>query len=221
MIAPLVAGCVLGLASPVICVDPGHPSENGVGAKGKEISELKLVWNVAVKLKARLTKAGYRVVMTKSRVDESVTNRRRAEIANQAEAALMLRLHADAGSHRGFATYYPDRTGKAHGKTGPSREVITQSSSVAKLFHPAAIKSLEGFLPNHGLYPDTKTKIGGQQGALTGSIFSEVPVLLVELCVVTNPKDEVLVKTDAGQNRLADALLAGVRAAVPIKPRNG
>lgn len=207
-----------------ICIDPGHPSEVGPGTRGKKITEMRAVWLVGQKLERRLKARGMKVVMTKSREKEKVTNRRRAEIANQAQADLMIRLHCDAQSGRGFATYYPDRAGRAQGRTGPSPEVLRQSKLAATAFHSEAARVLRGHLPVLGLYTDRRTKIGAQQGALTGSIFSEVPVLLVELVVLTHPQDEAFILTDAGQEKLAEALemgilkaLAAVRAAPPAK----
>lgn len=204
-------------AGPVICIDPGHPSENGVGAKGKGISEVQLVWNVALLTKTDLEKAGYRVVLTKSSVNEKVTNRRRAEIANAAKASLMLRLHADAGSHSGFATFFPDRTGKVGAKSGPSAAVIAASKRLGPIFHRSAAAQLAPNLKDLGAKSDTKTMIGGRQGALTGSIYSTVPVVLVELCVLTNKHDDAFASTAQGQKRFANALVAGVKAAVPIR----
>jgi N-acetylmuramoyl-L-alanine amidase len=72
-------------------------------------------------------------------------------------------------------------------------------------------------LVNSGLHPDTKTKIGGEQGALTGSILSKVPVVLVEMVVLQNPKDEAFLLKRNGMEKLAQAMLAGVKATVPRK----
>ena len=217
MKAVLLCALALVQTGPVICLDPGHPSENGVGAKGKGISEVQLVWNVALLAKADLQKAGYRVVLTKSSVNEKVTNRRRAEIANASKAALMLRLHADAGSHSGFATFFPDRKGKVGQKTGPADGVIAASKRLGPIFHRAAAAQLAPDLKDLGAKSDTKTLIGGRQGALTGSIYSEVPVVLVELCVLTNKHDDAFASTVRGQKKMSAALVAGVKAAVPIR----
>ena len=59
-----------------------------------------------------------------------------------------------------------------------------------------------------------KTAVGGRQGALTGSIFSEVPVVLVEMATITLRGDEAFMASERGQARMARALAAGVRAAL-------
>lgn len=200
----------------MICIDPGHPSENGIGTRGRTLTEVAVCWKVAVELRASLEDGGYRVVLTKSAERESVTNRRRAEIANTAKAALLVRLHCDAGKGSGLATYYPDRAGRVGNAVGPSKWVRGTSRAAAARFHPAAIQALAKGLPDGGLHADVKTMIGGKQGALTGSIYSKVPVLLVEMAVLQNPKDEAFFLKSGGYRRMASALAAGVRAAVPL-----
>jgi len=216
MFLPMLAA--LALSSPTVCIDPGHPSEVGNGTKGKLITELDAVWLVALELKPLLEAKGVKVVLTKTKKDEFVANRRRAEIANESKADLLLRLHCDAASGSGLATYYPSEVGTAKdGKKGPSEAVLRRSTAAAKAFHPVVIERLKGTLPDYGLKTDKQTLIGSQQGALTGSIYSEVPVLLVELCVLTNPKDEAVIASEAGRKKLAEALAAGTFAALAVK----
>ncbi len=212
-------GCLLLLVAPrapaqVVCIDPGHPSENGLGSRGKVLQEVDVAWRVGEELRKRLEAAGLRVVMTRSVKDKTVTNKRRAEIANEAKADLMVRLHCDANSGTGFAVYYPDRAGKAGGATGPSANVIRQSKLAAVAFHQVLGDTLAGILANRGLHTDRATNIGGKQGALTGSVFSKVPVLLVEMLVLTNPKDEAFAASPKGISTLAEALKEGTLAAL-------
>ncbi|CAN5371357.1 hypothetical protein BH11ARM1_BH11ARM1_02370 [soil metagenome] len=201
---------------PLIAIDPGHPSEVGSGTHGKKITELKVAWQIGVALNERLKSLGYRTVMTKSTENEKVTNRRRAEIGNEAKASLMVRLHCDAGSGSGFAVFYPTQQGTSHGVKGPSVEVLKGSKREANLFYLGLSQSLKGQLNNQGLKSDLATAIGGQQGALTGSVFSKVPVVLVEMVVLTNPKDEGFILSKTGQNAMVKGLADGVRAAVPL-----
>lgn len=202
------------LKGKVVCIDPGHPSEVGRGTRGKTLTEMDVVWNMALMVKERLEKMGAKVVLTKKELEQFVANKDRAATANKAKADLMLRLHCDAAAGSGFATYYPTQQGKSQGVTGPSLALIEKTKPVAERFHRALAKGLKGMLPDHGLKSDLKTAVGGRQGALTGSIFSKVPVVLVELVVLTNPKDEEFIGTKAGQEAYADALANAVVAAI-------
>lgn len=207
-------------AAPTICLDPGHPSEVGSGTAGKSISEVKAVWLVAVELKKLLVDAGYQVVMTKSKETQMVRNRRRSEIANAAKADLMLRLHCDSANESGLATFYPARKGTAEGVTGPSDSVMKSSAALANPFHRAVMSVLKGSLKDRGVRTEQMTAIGAKQGALTGSIFSKVPVLLVEMAVLNQPEDNKFMASAKGRALLAKALLAGVKQVVPLPRRS-
>lgn len=198
----------------VICVDPGHSSETSQGTTSRDgkLTELHVNWIVAQRLEALLAAGGATVVPTKTRESQVVPNRRRAEIANAAGAGLFLRLHCDSGEQSGLATYYPNRTGTRFGVTGPSQAVMTGSRRAAEIFQPAVIAALHGSLHDAGIKGDSQTGIGSKQGALTGSIFSHVPALTVEMCVLTNAHDYRFIQTEAGQEQMAQALLAGVEA---------
>lgn len=199
------------VAGRTICIDPGHPSETGAGTCGPSgVSENRMNWQVALKLRDELVAAGATVVLTKQSEDEHVTNRRRAEIANAARADIMIRLHCDAASGRGFAIYYPDRQGTKCGVTGPSPSVIAASRAAATPFYQGMSEVLTGVLPGRGVHGDSATYVGGRQGALTGSIFSQVPTLTVEMVILTNAQDEAFIKSAAGQARMVAALRAGL-----------
>ena len=204
-----------GLAGKIICIDPGHPSEVSEGAAGADGTQEKHVnWMVAQKLKALLVADGAKVVMTKTSESLKVTNRERAEIANRAKATLTIRLHCDSGPVDGCATYYPDQQGHKDGVKGPSEEIMRRSKAAAKTFHPAFAAAIEDYIKDRGIHGDSATLVGSQQGALTGSIFSKVPVLTIEMCVLSSHHDEAFIKAEAGQAKMAKALRAGIKAAM-------
>src|SRR5437879_6383564 len=121
-----------------VCIDPGHPSENNDGgAVTNGLREVTVNWEVALLLRDELGKDGMKVVMTKKSEGDFVTNKDRAAIANESDADLFLRLHADAGKSTGFTIYYPRKEGTVHGVTGPSKDVLQSSAAAAKQFHTA------------------------------------------------------------------------------------
>jgi N-acetylmuramoyl-L-alanine amidase len=200
-------------ARTVIAIDPGHPSEVASG-RGEQngTNETRVAWEVALKLRARLEARGYEVVLTKSAEDELVRNRDRATVANRARAALMVRLHCDASVERGFAVYYPDRQGRTKdGRVGPPARVVEASGRAARAIHAGMKEVLEGRLEDNGVRTDFQTKVGREQGgALTGSIFSEVPVVTVEMVVLSDAGDAEFIKAEAGQQKMAEAIAGGV-----------
>lgn len=213
----LMSLSIAGIAQPptakstVVCIDPGHPSEVNSGFTVQNgTTETHIAWVVAVKLQKLLVAQGVKVVMTKSAEKQLVKNKERALIANRAEADLMVRLHCDSSPDQGYAVYYPDRQGTAQGKTGPSQEIMDRSEEAAKAMESAMGKALKGVLKNGGVRGDSQTAVGSKQGALTGSIFSLVPVLTIEMVVLSHKSDAELIKSEAGQNKMAQAIADGV-----------
>lgn len=203
-----------------VCIDPGHPSEN---SDGRELlngmREVEVNWAVAQALRKLLEQNGYAVVFTKTAIAETVTNKRRAEIANEAAADLMLRLHADSEGPSGFTIYHPRKEGQVRGVKGPSSAVIESSARAAKAFHRGLSSELRQHLKDNGIRGDEQTFIGGKQGALTGSIYSKVPALLIEMVNLAKPADAAWIREPENQQLFAKALLAGVAAVAESERR--
>lgn len=196
---------------PIVCIDPGHPSEVSSGAELQNgTTEVHIAWMVSRKLQKLLDENGFKVMMTKSKEDELVKNRDRASIANESKAALMVRLHCDASADSGFAIYYPDRQGTKDGVTGPSEIVMQKSQQAAGAIHAEMVKALKDMLKDGGVRGDSRTLVGSRQGALTGSIFSQVPVVTIEMVVLSNKSDAEFIKSEDGQQKMAQAIAAGV-----------
>lgn len=202
-----------GGTSTVIAIDPGHPSETAAGNVVQHgTTEVHVAWVIAVSLRDELRSRGYRVVMTKQSEGQLVTNRERAEIGNRAGAAVMLRLHLDASRDSGFAIYYPDRPGTVNGDTGPSADVIERSRAAALAIHEGMALVLAGQLKDGGVRGDSRTLIGSRQGALTGSIYSTIPAVLVEMATLSNARDAAFITSAAGHALMVKALADGVSA---------
>lgn len=218
LLALSAAGPLLaqGARKPVIVIDPGHPSEVSSGANLQNgTSEVHVAWQVAQRLSRLLTSYGYTVEMTKSSERQTVTNVARAEIGNRAGAALVVRLHCDASPDSGYAVYYPDRTGTAQGRSGPSDDVMRRSRAAAESLHVSMARVLGARLKDGGVRGDSKSEIGSKQGALTGSIFSQVPVVLVEMVTLSNRHDARFIEEAKGESLMAQAIADGIGRYVP------
>lgn len=196
----------------IIAIDPGHPSETSGGCAHHGLSELQICWEVALKLEKLIAKEPkLKSIKTKSEVNTKVTNRERAEISNEAGAAMMIRLHCDSGKGTGCTVYYPDKQGTKFGVTGPSAEVISRSQMAAESMQKGLAKILGSQLKLNPIKTDSVTYVGSKQGALTGSIFSQVPAIVVEMVYLNNASDAALIKTPEGQDLLAKAMLEGIK----------
>jgi len=195
----------------VIAVDPGHPSETSNGCAHHGLTELQLCWDIALKLEKLInSQAGLKAVKTKDRVDLMVTNRQRAEIANAASAAVMIRLHCDSGKGSGCTVYYPDRQGTVDGVTGPAQAVIDKSRTAAEAMQKGLAAILGQSLHLNPVKTDSVTFVGAKQGALTGSIFSQVPAVVVEMVYLNNASDAAFIKDPQNQELMAKAMMQGI-----------
>lgn len=111
---PSVAGAVTTPAStpnsgaPTIVLDPGHATTTNEDVDPatdlpvfdySNPIEQQQVWDMATDLKTKLTAAGYNVLITKNSENDTDTNlKQRAEVGNNANAALAVSLHTTPGS---------------------------------------------------------------------------------------------------------------------------
>jgi N-acetylmuramoyl-L-alanine amidase len=198
----------------VVCIDPGHPSENGWGAHSASgVREVEVAWEVALLLEGYLKANGVQVKLTKGSVGERVTNRRRAEISNQTHADLFLRLHCDAGAEaHGVTFYYPDRASRMGDRYGPSVRVQRESRIAAQALRQTLMPYLRGHLADRGIKTDAQTHIGSKQGALTGSVYSDAPTVLIEMVSMGSKSDVDFISRPEGKDRYAKGLAAGILA---------
>jgi len=202
---------VPSLAREVLVIDPGHPSENGIGTKTRAgIREVDINWEVSSRLQELLASdARVACLLTKQSASETVTNRRRAEIANTASASLLLRFHCDSGKGHGMTLYYPAVPGKLGDHYGPPNGVCSASATLAnRLTH--SLRQRFGARYPVNLRTDRQTAIGARQGALTGSIFSRVPVITIEMGYLDNPRDVEIILSTSTRELLVEALAASI-----------
>ena len=222
-LAVLAAALAVGLLpahaaapSPVIVLDPGHDLRanlrtepigpgssvrkifDGGGTAGvvTGISEADLNLAVALRLRALLRRAGVRVVMTRTTTSgASMGNVARARIANRNHAALFLRIHADGSTSRAAAgthTLYP----ALH--AGWTDDVYAPSKRAARIVQGELVRSLD--FPTRGLQ---------ERSDFTGFNWSDVPVILVEMGLMTNPAEDRRLATSAYRQRAAVGLCRG------------
>jgi len=202
----------------IVAIDPGHPSETSSGCAHHGTTELQICWEVALKLEELIAKESIlSSIKTKQEVNTKVTNRERAEIANKAGAAILVRLHCDSGNGSGYTVYYPDKPGTAQGVTGPNEDVISQSRLAAECMQLGLAKILGSHLKLNPIRTDSITYVGLKQGALTGSIFSRVPAVVVEMVYLSNASDAVFIKDAKGQDLVARGILAGIEEFISKK----
>lgn len=214
-VAPVPAA---GLAGKVICIDPGHAATTDAGMEpiGPGSPEMKVkdpggtsgvvsgvrepvvTLAISLQLRAMLEAQGATVVMTRSGADFSGGNRERAEIANQAGADLLIRIHADGSadsSRRGVSTLYPANI------PGWTDDIYASSLSAANAVQAAMVSQLGAV--------DLGTV---ERSDISGFNWADVPAVLVETGFMSNPEEDALLNDPAYQQQVAAALAAGISA---------
>jgi N-acetylmuramoyl-L-alanine amidase len=225
ILAVVLPGRAGAETAPVVVVDPGHDAranvatepigpgsgtkkiKDGGGTHGvvTGIPEPELTLDVSLRLRRLLRAAGIRVVMTRTRTaGTSMGNVARARIANEAGAALFLRVHADGAASaaaRGTHTLTPTL------RRGWTDDVYAASLRAARLVQADLVRAL-GF-PDRGIQ---------ERSDFTGFNWADVPVILVELGFMTNPAEDRALARPAVRERAALGLCRGTLRFLGLPP---
>jgi N-acetylmuramoyl-L-alanine amidase len=217
----------------VIVLDPGHsPTIHAVDpATGLDVSdyenepEMRDMFAVALLVRARLTAAGYRVVMTKASASDRVSLGSRAAIANAAHAALALSIHDQAGPNggigfdRGNNIVYYQSVGD-YRQTPAGRKVYFTNSRLAALSrqYGQIFRAQRARVEGHSV--ELRSNVGydlGSRGLAPGNIWlvqllSRVPWIYNESGGNSAGRSGL---NAADENSYADALVAAVEACIP------
>lgn len=203
---------------PLVAIDPGHqgPGQDMSGVEpngpGSDImkarlatgtsgcvsglDEYELDLDVSLKLRDELIKRGYRVIMTRETHDIDISNIERCQVANEAGADILLRIHANGsedGSVSGALTAAPSAS---------NPYVSDIYESCMKL----ADDLINAYCETTGLY---------NRGIwitddMTGINWSDMPVTILEMGFMTNPGDDAYMADAANQDVMVQGIANGV-----------
>jgi len=179
----VLAGCLL-LADPLraasfstVVIDAGHGGFDRGGIPSNIIPEKGVALDVARRLRAYLSKAGFRTVMTRSS-DTFVTLGKRVAVANSQKRAVFVSVHFNSAPRRGangIETFY----GSARAK------------ELARLIQRNAAKTTSG--ENRGIKKANYYVLRN----------SRLPAVLIECGFLTNPQDARRAASSDYRDRLA------------------
>ncbi|SDY59438.1 N-acetylmuramoyl-L-alanine amidase [Bacillus sp. 166amftsu] len=180
----------------LIVIDPGHQEKAnlnlepiGPGATEKKYKvtdgttgvvtkkrESALTLEAAFILKEKLEAKGMQVLMTRTTHDVDISNKERATFANEHQANVFLRLHADGSENqaqKGFAVLTP-----AEGNQY-TKDIYAESLQVSQII-------VEKMKEN------SQVKVNGIKfrDDLSGFNWSKVPGVLLELGFMSNPEED-------------------------------
>lgn len=196
----------------VVVVDPGHQGKgnsaqepigpgssttkdkvtSGTGGVSSGTPESVVTLAIGLKLRDALQARGITVVMTRTSQNVDISNVQRTKIANEAHAALYIRVHADGAdnsSTHGIHTLYPATI------PGWTDDIAAVSKRAAQLAQSALVAATGA--ADRGLDP---------RSDMTGFNWSDVPVIIPELGFMSNPAEDRLLNSASYQQKIADAL---------------
>lgn len=181
-----------------IVIDPGHggTSKGAVGRdKDSVVYEKDVNLAIAQRVQALLQKEKATVTMTRED-DSTVDLYDRPKLANEKGADFFISIHCDStpkpNSASGTTTYYH--------ASDPDGRALAQA--IQK--HLAAVTGL----PNRGVQTDTAI----YQSGFAVLRRSEMPAVLIEVAYINNEKDRAKLKDPKFQQKVAEAIVAGLKA---------
>ncbi len=174
-----------GAAFTTVVIDAGHGGHDRGGIPGQRISEKAMTLDTARRLRAILSEAGLRTVMTRND-DSFISLGRRVAIGNAQSNAIFVSVHFNSGKRRGahgFETYYYSK----------------RSASLAAAIHSRVNRQTWNTenrgLRRRGFFVIRKTRI---------------PSVLVEGGFLTNPSEGSKILQPANRQLLAQAIASGI-----------
>lgn len=169
------------------------------GTQGTKTGNPEYVINLEVSKKLRdiLESRGYEVLMIRESNDVDISNRERAEIANNAQADIFLRIHcnsAEDSSTNGALTLCPDN------KNPYCSEDMKKASNELS----------EIILKNLCYKTGAKQLSIIRTSTMSGINWSEIPVSIIEMGFMSNPNEDQKLGDDAYQMQLAEGIADGV-----------
>jgi N-acetylmuramoyl-L-alanine amidase len=217
----------------VIAVDPGHGGHDpGAVGRGKT-REKDVALAVSKRLAAKINaEPGMRAVLIRNN-DRYVDHRARMEIARRAKADLFISVHADAVDDRrarGSSVYVLS----LKGASDEAAKRLAERENASSLVGGVSLSDKDAVLASVLLDLSQNAALSAsldvgddvirelarigkvhrrtvQQAGFLVLKSPDVPSILVETAYISNPDEEKLLRSSAHQDKLADAILRGVR----------
>ncbi len=160
------------------------------------LNEYELTLVVTNKLKNELISRGYNVVMIRESNNVNIRNSQRAEIANNSNSDIFLRIHANSDNNsnlNGIITLCQT----------PNNPYISNLYKKSRYLSHCILESMieETNATNRGVW---------ETDSMSGINWCEIPVTIVEMGFMSNPKEDTLMSSDYYQNKLVQGMANGV-----------
>ena len=200
----------------LVVIDPGHQQyanteQEPVGPGASEtkikvsggttgtatgVPEYELTLDIGLQLRDKLLERGYQVIMVRDTNEVDISNSERAEIANEADADVFIRLHANGSpdsSVTGAMTICQTPANPYNG------DVYEQSRALSE-------NILDSYIYKTGI----NRQYVWETDTMSGINWSEVPTTILEMGFMSNTGEDRSMQDDDMQQKMVEGIADGI-----------
>ena len=200
----------------LVVIDPGHQQyanteQEPVGPGASEtkikvsggttgtatgVPEYELTLDIGLQLRDKLLERGYQVIMVRDTNEVDISNSERAEIANEADADVFIRLHANGSPDSSVTVAMTICQTPANPYNG---DVYEQSRALSE-------NILDSYIYKTGI----NRQYVWETDTMSGINWSEVPTTILEMGFMSNTGEDRSMQDDDMQQKMVEGIADGI-----------